>query len=479
MSTLSANSGDSDFSAKVAASVQPVLDEMARKYNTSYQFGYVDAKGSAGLASGVMNVWNGNLLLPESPVPLGSVTKPWTAVRVLQEVEKGTLALNDPVNTRVDKVLRRLYNSTLAKLFGAESVKITIVDLLGHSTGFGDYDDQAMKQWSIEHDADDVDPFFYLLSASKSPIACAPQTCASYSGANYVLLGFVMAQLLDLYSWQEFDQLSTIPESLWTSGKYRSTTFPKLGRCMQYPGVAHSYATVAETSTNQTIIYDLGYNSCLNGWTMGNIASTGKDLAQFFFDLITLAPSNGGFVNSTTLSAMTTYHSLVNTWCAGPKGPGSCQYGLGLEHDQIGLDVWAPFIANPFEKITREHETRLTGHDGADWGSMASPCGYNSKFGFGICLVHTSSSGLNCSLPASENALAPLETMCKVYDAVLAVVGGPRFSCKIPAPAESSQPQTCVWKKIKGVPVDFKRRASSEAIKAFLPPHETTSHIMV
>jgi hypothetical protein len=379
----------------------------------------------------------------------------------------------------VDKILSRLYNSTLAKLFGNAALQITVFDLLGHTTGFGDYDDEAMKQWSIEHDADDVDPFFYLLSASKSPIACAPQKCASYSGANFVLLGFVMVQLLELYSWQEFDQLGAIPSSLWESGKYRSTTFPKLGRCLQYPGVAHSYATMPGTSKNETIIYDLGFNSCLNGWTMGNIASSAKDLAQFFFDLVTLAPSKVGFVNSTTLAAMMEYRPLANMWCTGPKGPGSCQYGLGLEHDQIALDFWTPFIANPVEKITREHETRLTGHDGQDWGSSAAPCGYNTHFGFGICLVHTSTGGLNCSSPVSVNGLATLETMCKVYDAVLNVVGGPKFSCTLPAPTDSSEGRSCVWKKVKGGPVSFRKRSPSEAIKAFMIASESKPPVIV
>ena len=36
------------------------------------------------------------------------------------------------------------------------------------------------------------------------------------------------------------------------------------------------------------VFEDLLYDSCLNGWTMGNIASSAVDLATFFFDLFTL-----------------------------------------------------------------------------------------------------------------------------------------------------------------------------------------------
>lgn len=185
------------------------------------------------------------------------------------------------------------------------------------------------------------------------------------------------------------------------------------------------------------------------------------------------------FVNSTTLAAMTTYHTLVNMWCTGSEGPGSCQYGLGIEHNQIGLDYWAPFIPNLSQRSSRAHEAELIGHDGQDWGSSAAPCGYNPKFGFGLCLVHTSTGGLNCSLSSAANSLAGLETMCKVYDAVLGVVGGPRFSCNIPAPVVESTARTCEWRKIKGGPIPFKSRSPSEALKAFMASRESASQIMV
>jgi CubicO group peptidase (beta-lactamase class C family) len=445
------------LSDRVATAVQPVLDAMTAKYNTSFQFGFVDSSGSVGLASGMDNIWEAKLMTPDTPVPLGSVTKPWTAVRILQEVEKGTIGLEDAAKRFVDPVLTRLYNHSMETLYGPNASLVRIVDLLQHTTGFGDYDDQVMKEWSIANDADDVDPFFYLLSASAQPVVCAVRECSSYSGANYVLLGFVMVQVLDLYSWQEFDQLTTIPQRLRDAGHFRHTTFPKLGRCLQYPGVAHSYATIPKG--NSTIVTDLGFNSCLNGWTMGNVASTGRDLAHFFYDLVTLAPSNEGFVNATTLAAMMNYKPMVNRWCTGPKGPGSCQYGLGLEHAQLGLDYWDPFIQKPLPKMSKPEDLSLIGHDGADWGSTAAPCGYNPKWGFGICVVHASSSGLNCSMTQTENGISSFETLCRVYDAVLGEVDGPRLKCDIALPPQPDSPKGCVWRKVSG-DIPPKRRGS-------------------
>merc|ERR1712039_944720 len=70
----------------------------------------------------------------------------------------------------------------------------------------------------------------------------------------------------------------------------------------------------------------------------------------------------------------------------------------------------------------------LIGHPGADWGSGFSPCGYNKKFDFGICIGYNSMTGMNCTLGAALNQLAIQEATCLMYDTVLGVVGGPRLN---------------------------------------------------
>ena len=42
-------------------------------------------------------------------------------------------------------------------------------------------------------------------------------------------------------------------------------------------------------------------------------------------------------------------------------------------------------------------DARVMGHPGEDWGSGCSPCGYNQKYDFGICIAYTSVVGMNCS----------------------------------------------------------------------------------
>ena len=79
----------------VQRAVQPVLDEMAQKYNMSFSFGFTNSTGRLALAAGINSVWSQRKLKPEDLIPLGSVTKAWTAVMVLQAVEEGQLSLED------------------------------------------------------------------------------------------------------------------------------------------------------------------------------------------------------------------------------------------------------------------------------------------------------------------------------------------------------------------------------------------------
>merc|ERR1711933_567458 len=100
----------------------------------------------------------------------------------------------------------------------------------------------------------------------------------------------------------------------------------------------------------------------------------------------------------------------------GPKGPGSCSYGIGLMRDQFGQDIFLPQDPKADMEAARIH-----GHPGQDWGSSCGPCGYNERFGFGICVARTSAMGMNCSHPYHMNLESVPEVPCKLYDAVLAV----------------------------------------------------------
>jgi CubicO group peptidase (beta-lactamase class C family) len=78
-------------------------------------------------ASGVLNRDTGVPATPDSVFQIGSVTKSWTAVLVLQLVEEGLVGLDEPV---------RSYLPSFAVADAAASAGVTVRQLLAHTGGF-------------------------------------------------------------------------------------------------------------------------------------------------------------------------------------------------------------------------------------------------------------------------------------------------------------------------------------------------------
>ena len=200
--------------------------------------------------------------------------------------------------------------------------------------------------------------------------------------------------------------------------RYNETLFGKLGRCRDHPAVAsqlYSYPTAQDKTQirepKPTIaagagagagagadvvvfrcaeIFDFIEYSCLNGWSMGNAATSGRDLAQFFRDLF--APPRPSLpprlLNRSTVAAMQSFVNLTNDWCS------TCQYGLGLfKEDQYEISA-----------RSKPEQLYMVGHAGTNWASNAELSSYNPHFDFGIALATNSATGLDCSKdqPASE-----------------------------------------------------------------------------
>jgi len=475
LSLSSSLEAENSVHAQVRQNVQKVLDDMALKYNMSFSFGFVDAHGVEALASG----YNGPArekvpLSPHDRIPLGSVTKPWTAVAIMQAVEDGIMTLDDPATKWIDPVMQRLWGKSMHSIWAgkhhhhhhvesknlmkfSDSVnaaalvqEIRIRDLLGMTSGIHDYEDDIFERFTVERQQE-PGPLRYIKNAAKKGWVCQPRTCAKYSGVNYVLLGLALVQARGHKTWEELSQSHVISKKLRSQGRYNNTIFMRHGTCGSHIGVAHQWDMIMNKTQGVRKFVDLSYASCLNGWTMGNIASTGSDLATFFYDLFTLPRGQGGFVNVTSLAIMQKYKKLPNDkdWCEGPRrvgperhGEAPCSYGMGLLRDMVSQDVWK--MADP--KADRM-DAALTGHPGEDWGSGASPCGYNKKFGFGMCLAYTSVYGMNCSHQNFfYNWDATDEAGCLTYNAVLSAVGGPLLNCKMPKYREHQQ-KPCEWVK--------------------------------
>ena len=147
--------------------MQAVLNEQASKWNCSFSYGFAAANDTIALVAGTQDIWAGKPMTTADMIPMGSVTKSWTTVGVMQYAEAGAINLDEKASKYVDPVLNRLNGTTLTGLFGPRAAEITVRHLLSMTSGIGDYDDEDLFDWTIFTAAEDFSPLDYLAVANK------------------------------------------------------------------------------------------------------------------------------------------------------------------------------------------------------------------------------------------------------------------------------------------------------------------------
>ncbi|MBI3284821.1 MAG: beta-lactamase family protein [Burkholderiales bacterium] len=133
-------------------------------------------------AYGLADVEHKTALQPEMMMRIGSITKQFTAVAILQLVETGKLSLNDDLNTVLPD-------------FPAKGQKITIEHLLTHSSGIKNFLAMpgfagiAGKQLAVGEVLD----FF-----KNEPLEFTPGEHFAYSNSGYFLLGLIIEKISGL-----------------------------------------------------------------------------------------------------------------------------------------------------------------------------------------------------------------------------------------------------------------------------------------
>jgi len=107
---------------------------------------------------------------------LGSVTKIFTKVAVMQLAEQGKLSLGDYISKHLPN-----YPSDVAS-------KVTIDHLLNHTSGMGDYFNEKFE--ASKHRLRTVDDFMSLFISD--PLSFKPGKKIQYSNAGYVVLGKII-----------------------------------------------------------------------------------------------------------------------------------------------------------------------------------------------------------------------------------------------------------------------------------------------
>lgn len=117
---------------------------------------------------------------PEMIFRIGSITKQYTAIAILQLVEQGKISLQDSIQTYI-------------KSFPYKGHTITIENLLTHTSGIKDYeqlDSHISNAIRIEFPVKQI-----IDNLANLPLDFIPSTKYSYSNSNYFMLGYIIQEV--------------------------------------------------------------------------------------------------------------------------------------------------------------------------------------------------------------------------------------------------------------------------------------------
>jgi D-alanyl-D-alanine carboxypeptidase len=281
-----------------------VMQDVAQRVLTAGSPGYVaridDGHRVSFTVSGVADTATKRRLTSHDQFEIGSNTKTFTSVLALQQVDRGRLNLDAPVEKYLPGVVPNGKN-------------ITVRMLLNHTSGLFSYTGDPDFFTELAKDPQHVWTEKELLDvAFKHQPNFAPGTSWSYSNTNYTLIGLILQK-------QTGKSLADLVEQRIARPLHLTRTYYADPRATNTgPGYAHGYAvsfaggtpTFADTSS-----WPLG------GWggAAGAVISTPTELSRFFSALL-----GGKLISQHQLKQMKTTVDLPADF------PIKGGYGLGL-----------------------------------------------------------------------------------------------------------------------------------------------------
>ncbi|MFI5619652.1 serine hydrolase domain-containing protein [Streptomyces sp. NPDC051567] len=233
-------------------------------------------------------------------VRVGSNTKTFTAVVVLQLVGEGKVALDTPIER---------YLPGLIKGEGIDGRNITVRQLLQHTSGLPNYTDHLTGLTDTEGRHTYYQPRTLLDIGLAHKAEFEPGTRWKYSNTNTIVAGLMIEKVTGRPLAEEIDRRVIQRAGL------RDTYFPAVGeRGIRKAHPEGYFATRPGGPLEKITELDPSW-----GWAAGQIVSTPADLNRFFTAL-----AGGKLVGAAQLAEMrTTVDSSAGMW------PGA-RYGLGV-----------------------------------------------------------------------------------------------------------------------------------------------------
>ncbi|MEV0614585.1 serine hydrolase domain-containing protein [Nonomuraea sp. NPDC050404] len=243
-------------------------------------------------------------------VRIGSNTKTFTAVTVLQLVGEGKVKLDAPVETYLPGLLRGQ---------GIDGRRITVRHLLQHTSGLPDYTD-FMAKGALPFRHTHFGPNQLLDMALRKKAQFAPGAGWAYANTNYIVAGLLIEKVTGHRAGEEITRRTV--EKIGLTRTY----FPASGdRKIRQP-----HAVGYHRDDPKKPLTDVSEFDPSQAWTAGQMISTPGDLNRFYTALL-----DGKLLRPAQLKQM-------RTTVAAPMFGPDARYGLGLKSVKLscGGTAW-------------------------------------------------------------------------------------------------------------------------------------------
>ena len=249
------------------------------------------------LTAGVGDLRTGARVPVDGQVRIGSNTKTFVSVAVLQLVADKKVALDSPIDT---------YLPGLVRGEGIDGRRITVRQLLQHTSGLPNYTDflAAEDSFAVQHTY--FEPRELLDIALAHPADFAPGAKFAYSNTNYVVAGLLIQKVTGR------PVIEVLTDRVIRRAGLRHTYFPAVGDEGIRERHPHGYHPDAAGELRDVTTMDPSW-----GWAAGQMIATPSDLNAFFLALL-----GGRLLPAEQLRQM-------RTTVAADLFPGA-RYGLGL-----------------------------------------------------------------------------------------------------------------------------------------------------
>lgn len=279
---------------------QVITDTMERAGIPGVNVGlWIPGRGSYERSFGVSDKSTGTPMKADLHMRIGSVTKTFTITGLLQLVDQGKVALDDPVSKYIGGV--------------PQGDHITLRELADMRSGLFNYTEDEKWEQSLLHDPQrSYTPQELLGYAFQHPLNFPPGSKWQYSNTNTILLGLVIEKV----SRQPLGRY--LEEHVYAPLKLEQTSFPT-DETLPEP-YAHGYTDYtksgAPTSTATGGTVDATHWNPSWGWAAGAMVSSLDDLHAWVPALV-----DGRLLKPATQKQRLKF---------GPTGVPNVQYGLGI-----------------------------------------------------------------------------------------------------------------------------------------------------